>query len=191
MRTERQASDYGLNGLPTTFILDGQGKITEVLRGPQTTESCSAPCTWELRGPTLRQLVTGFLMVSQLRCARCQNRGTGKKVSRRTDTNRKEATKVSIATAVILNVVAVVGLLALLAATMRLPYHLPTSPRSAADERRGRAAVERPHRKLAHSSRAWSARARLLPVGPAAIRRRHRQSTTTVSTAIAENRIAR
>ena len=36
----------------------------------------------------------------------------------------------SIATAVILNVAAVVGLLALLAATMRLPYHMPTSPRA-------------------------------------------------------------
>jgi hypothetical protein len=42
---------------------------------------------------------------------------------------------VSIATAVMLNVVAVVGLLALLAATMRLPYHLPTSPRASADGR--------------------------------------------------------
>ncbi len=41
----------------------------------------------------------------------------------------------SIATALILNVVAVVGLLALLAATMRLPYHLPTSPRASADAR--------------------------------------------------------
>ena len=52
----------------------------------------------------------------------------------------------SIATAVILNVVAVVGLLALLAATMRLPYHLPTSPRAADDEpecrRRRKAAPE-------------------------------------------------
>ena len=36
----------------------------------------------------------------------------------------------SIATAVILNVAAIVGLLALLAATMRLPYHLPITPRS-------------------------------------------------------------
>ena len=31
--------DYGLNGLPTTFILDAQGKITEVLRGPQTADT--------------------------------------------------------------------------------------------------------------------------------------------------------
>ncbi|MGZ6265355.1 MAG: hypothetical protein ACXWN4_00425 [Candidatus Limnocylindrales bacterium] len=44
----------------------------------------------------------------------------------------------SIATAVILNLVAVVGLLALLAATMRLPYHLPKSPRAAADGRTSR-----------------------------------------------------
>jgi hypothetical protein len=37
---------------------------------------------------------------------------------------------VTMATILVLNGVAVVGLLALLAATMRLPYHLPTSPRS-------------------------------------------------------------
>ena len=30
---------YGLNGLPTTFILDPQGRITDVLRGPQTADS--------------------------------------------------------------------------------------------------------------------------------------------------------
>ncbi len=36
----------------------------------------------------------------------------------------------SIATAVILNVAAIVGLLGLLAATMRLPYHLPMAPGS-------------------------------------------------------------
>jgi thiol-disulfide isomerase/thioredoxin len=30
---------YGLRGLPTTFILDSQGKITAVLQGPQSTES--------------------------------------------------------------------------------------------------------------------------------------------------------
>jgi hypothetical protein len=36
---------------------------------------------------------------------------------------------VTMATILVLNGVAVVGLLALLAATMRLPYHLPTSPR--------------------------------------------------------------
>jgi thiol-disulfide isomerase/thioredoxin len=32
-------SKFGLNGLPTTFILDPQGKITDVLRGPQTADS--------------------------------------------------------------------------------------------------------------------------------------------------------
>jgi thiol-disulfide isomerase/thioredoxin len=30
---------YGLNGLPTTFIVDSKGKITDVLRGPQSAES--------------------------------------------------------------------------------------------------------------------------------------------------------
>ncbi len=29
-------SDYGLTGLPTTFVLDPSGRIREVLRGPQT-----------------------------------------------------------------------------------------------------------------------------------------------------------
>ena len=58
----------------------------------------------------------------------------------------------TIATALILNGVAVVGLLALLAATMRLPYHLPTSPRSAVERRptqrrrRTSPASERSHR---------------------------------------------
>jgi hypothetical protein len=42
---------------------------------------------------------------------------------------------VTMATILILNGVAVVGLLALLAATMRLPYHLPTSPGSGAERR--------------------------------------------------------
>ena len=32
-------SDYGVNGLPTTFILDSQGEITDVLRGPQSAEA--------------------------------------------------------------------------------------------------------------------------------------------------------
>jgi thiol-disulfide isomerase/thioredoxin len=32
-------SNFGLEGLPTTFILDSQGKITDVLRGPQSAES--------------------------------------------------------------------------------------------------------------------------------------------------------
>jgi hypothetical protein len=40
-----------------------------------------------------------------------------------------------MATVLILNGVAVVALLALLAATMRLPYHLPTSPGSGAERR--------------------------------------------------------
>jgi hypothetical protein len=39
---------------------------------------------------------------------------------------------VTMATILVLNGAAVAGLLALLAATMRLPYHLPTSPRSRA-----------------------------------------------------------
>jgi hypothetical protein len=43
--------------------------------------------------------------------------------------------KVTMATVLILNGVAVVSLLALLAATMRLPYHLPTSPGSGAERR--------------------------------------------------------
>ncbi len=30
---------YGLNGLPTTFILDSRGTITDVLRGPQSAEA--------------------------------------------------------------------------------------------------------------------------------------------------------
>jgi cytochrome c biogenesis protein CcmG, thiol:disulfide interchange protein DsbE len=30
---------YGLRGLPTTFILDSQGRITDVLQGPQSAES--------------------------------------------------------------------------------------------------------------------------------------------------------
>ena len=59
----------------------------------------------------------------------------------------------SIATALIMNVVAVVGLLGLLAATMRLPYHLPTTPRSgdsepeAAGRSRKTAPASRPSRR--------------------------------------------
>ena len=59
----------------------------------------------------------------------------------------------SIATAVILNVAAIVGLLALLAATMRLPYHLPITPRSGeaepegADRRRKTAPASQPSRR--------------------------------------------
>jgi uncharacterized MAPEG superfamily protein len=56
---------------------------------------------------------------------------------------------VSIATAVILNVAAIVGLLALLAATMRLPYHLPITPRSGEAETDG----ARRRRKTAPASR--------------------------------------
>ncbi len=55
----------------------------------------------------------------------------------------------SIATALIMNVVAVVGLLGLLAATMRLPYHLPTTPRSGDSEPEG----ARRSRKTAPASR--------------------------------------
>jgi thiol-disulfide isomerase/thioredoxin len=29
-------NDYGLTGLPTTYVLDGQGRVSSVLRGPQT-----------------------------------------------------------------------------------------------------------------------------------------------------------
>ena len=55
----------------------------------------------------------------------------------------------SIATAVILNVAAVVGLLVLLAATMRLPYHLSITPRSGEAEPEG----ARRRRKTAPASR--------------------------------------
>lgn len=30
------ANDYGLTGLPTTFVLDSEGRIARTLRGPQT-----------------------------------------------------------------------------------------------------------------------------------------------------------
>jgi hypothetical protein len=59
------------------------------------------------------------------------------------DPERKEAQKVSIATAVILNVVAVTGLLILLAATMRLPYHLPRIPGESRRRRRTAPATSR------------------------------------------------
>ena len=42
----------------------------------------------------------------------------------------------TIATALVLNGAAVIALLALLAATMRLPYHLATAPRSGSTEAR-------------------------------------------------------
>jgi cytochrome c biogenesis protein CcmG/thiol:disulfide interchange protein DsbE len=32
-------SEYGLTGLPTTFVVDGSGRIRKVLRGPQTPSS--------------------------------------------------------------------------------------------------------------------------------------------------------
>jgi cytochrome c biogenesis protein CcmG, thiol:disulfide interchange protein DsbE len=35
-------SDYGLTGLPTTFILDANGRIVRVLRGPQTADDIKA-----------------------------------------------------------------------------------------------------------------------------------------------------
>jgi cytochrome c biogenesis protein CcmG/thiol:disulfide interchange protein DsbE len=35
----RVGNEYELNGLPMTFILDSQGRIAEVLRGPQTEPS--------------------------------------------------------------------------------------------------------------------------------------------------------
>jgi cytochrome c biogenesis protein CcmG, thiol:disulfide interchange protein DsbE len=35
--TQEVGSDYGLSGLPTTFVLDSHGRIVQTLRGPQTT----------------------------------------------------------------------------------------------------------------------------------------------------------
>jgi peroxiredoxin len=32
---------YGLNGLPTTFVLDSSGRIVQKLQGPQTASSLS------------------------------------------------------------------------------------------------------------------------------------------------------
>ena len=34
--TQKVGTEYGLNGLPTTFVLDPGGNIVETLRGPQT-----------------------------------------------------------------------------------------------------------------------------------------------------------
>jgi cytochrome c biogenesis protein CcmG, thiol:disulfide interchange protein DsbE len=34
-------NDYGLTGLPTTFVLDASGRIRDVLRGPQTPSTLS------------------------------------------------------------------------------------------------------------------------------------------------------
>ena len=97
----------------------------------------------------------------------------------------------SIATAVILNVAAIVGLLVLLAATMRLPYHLPMAPdRALSREKASAAAGDGPGKPALEAARS-PARAGLRAIAPAAIRRRHGQTTMTVSTAIAENRNAR
>ena len=35
-------NDYGMTGLPTTFVLDGAGRIAITLRGPQTDASLSS-----------------------------------------------------------------------------------------------------------------------------------------------------
>ena len=35
-------NEYGMTGLPTTFVLDGRGRIAATLRGPQTAASLSA-----------------------------------------------------------------------------------------------------------------------------------------------------
>jgi hypothetical protein len=56
---------------------------------------------------------------------------------------------VTIATALFLNGVAVIALLALLAATMRLPYRLPTTPRSGLTQ----AEDSHRHRETAPASR--------------------------------------
>jgi cytochrome c biogenesis protein CcmG, thiol:disulfide interchange protein DsbE len=34
--TQKVGTQYGLNGLPTTFVLDGEGNIVQTLQGPQT-----------------------------------------------------------------------------------------------------------------------------------------------------------
>jgi cytochrome c biogenesis protein CcmG, thiol:disulfide interchange protein DsbE len=34
--TQKVGTQYGLNGLPTTFVLDGDGDIVQTLQGPQT-----------------------------------------------------------------------------------------------------------------------------------------------------------
>lgn len=38
-RTNQVGDDYGLGGLPTTFVLDRRGRIVATLRGPQTVGS--------------------------------------------------------------------------------------------------------------------------------------------------------
>ena len=37
--TQKVGTEYGLNGLPTTFVLDAHGNIVQTLRGPQTAAS--------------------------------------------------------------------------------------------------------------------------------------------------------
>jgi cytochrome c biogenesis protein CcmG, thiol:disulfide interchange protein DsbE len=37
--TQKVGTEYGLNGLPTTFVLDAEGNIVQTLRGPQTAAS--------------------------------------------------------------------------------------------------------------------------------------------------------
>jgi cytochrome c biogenesis protein CcmG/thiol:disulfide interchange protein DsbE len=37
--TQRVGTEYGLNGLPTTFVLDAEGNIVRTLQGPQTVSS--------------------------------------------------------------------------------------------------------------------------------------------------------
>jgi hypothetical protein len=61
----------------------------------------------------------------------------------------------TIALTVVLNVAAVAALLVLLTATMRLPYHLPSTPRADRVDRRAKdRAQHRPHaRPAGHSDR--------------------------------------
>jgi cytochrome c biogenesis protein CcmG, thiol:disulfide interchange protein DsbE len=37
--SQKVGTQYGLNGLPTTFVLDADGRIAETLQGPQTVAS--------------------------------------------------------------------------------------------------------------------------------------------------------
>jgi len=37
--SQKVGTEYGLNGLPTTFVLDSDGDIVETLQGPQTVET--------------------------------------------------------------------------------------------------------------------------------------------------------
>jgi peroxiredoxin len=40
--SQQVGTAYGLSGLPTTFVLDSQGRIVQTLRGPQTTGTLQA-----------------------------------------------------------------------------------------------------------------------------------------------------